>query len=273
MFPDSHAWLLPNTLTALSVPGGVAPQDATMIVAPSAPLDVSPNTAITNWSSAPLTAWPSTPTSFQKREALATLSKRCPLVNEDVILIALEELNFDVDSATDLLLGVDMDDAMSAFLFKVFPQVPRQTIIKRIAECYGRYFEPFSSLVKEFHPYWNTRPLGPPSALALSPPTRYRPDFKSDGYIETEKESTWWSTLANTVRWQVSDPSPDNHTWSTVVAACMLSPVTYSPRLADLAGRLAGPDSTSAISTLVLLPAYTAMIDLAAHDTQRGICI
>src|SRR5258706_16109785 len=52
----------------------------------------------------------------------------------------------------------------------------------------------------------------------------------------------------------------------------MLSPVSYSPRLADLAGRLAGPDCSSALSTLVLLPAYTAMIYLAAHDTQRGIC-
>src|SRR5258706_675644 len=273
MFPDSHAWLLPNTLTALSVPGGVAPQDATMIVAPSAPLDVSPNTAITNWSSAPLTAWPSTPTSFQKREALATLSKRCPLINEDVILIALEELNFDVDSAVDLLLGIDMDDAMSAFLFKVFLQVPRRVVTDRIAACYGRYFKTFSSLVKEFHPYWHPRPLGSPSALSLSTPTSYRPDFKSDGFVESEKESSWWSTLANTVRWQVSDPSPDNHTWSTVVAACMLSPTSYSPRLADLAGKLSGPHCASAISTLVLLPAYTAMIDLAAHDTQQDICI
>src|SRR5258706_223843 len=220
-----------------------------------------------------LTAWPSTPTSFQKREALAALSKRCPLVNEDVILIALEELNFDVDSAADLLLGVDMDDAMSAFLFKVFPQVPRRVVTDRIAACYGRYFETFSSLVKEFHPYWNPRPLGSPSALTLSPPPTYRPDFRSDGPIEAERESSWWSNLANTVRWQVSAPSPDNHTWSTIVAACMLNSTTYSPRLADLAGRLAGPDCAAAIATLVLLPAYTALIDLAAHDAQRGICV
>src|SRR5258706_8816150 len=160
-----------------------------------------------------------------------------------------------------------MDDAMSDFLFKVFPQVPRHVITDRIAACYGRYFETFSSLVKEFHPYWNPRPSGLPSALTLSPPSFYCPDFKSDGLVEAEKESDWWLTLANTVRWQVSAPSPDNHTWSTIVSASMLSPVSYSPRLADLAGRLAGPDRASAFSTLVLLPAYSAMVDLAARET------
>src|SRR5258706_4073683 len=245
----------PNSYIAAPLFSGGFDPDTIMTGAapaiPSAPLvsasdvtvaTISPNTAITNWSSAPITDWPSTPTSFQKREALATLSKRCPLVNEDVILIALEELNFDVDSAADLLLGINMDDAMTAFLVKVFPQVPCQIIIDRIAACYGRYFETFSSLVKEFHPYWNPRPLGLPSALTLSPPTSYCPDFKSDGYVESERESTWWSTLANTVRWQVSDPSPDNHTWSTVVAACMLSLTSYSPPLANLAAKLAGPD-------------------------------
>src|SRR5258706_14290681 len=124
---------------------------------------ISPNTAVTSWSSAPITDWPSTPASFQKREALATLSKRCPLIHEDVLRDALEELNFDVDGATDLLLGVDMDEAMSDFLLKVFPQVHRQVITDRIAACFGRYFETFSSLVKEFHPYWNPRPSGLPS--------------------------------------------------------------------------------------------------------------
>ncbi len=53
----------------------------------------------------------------------------------------------------------------------------------------------------------------------------------------------------------------------------MLSPVSYSPRLADLAGKLIGPDCVSAISTLVLLPAYSAMVDLAAHEAQRSVCI
>src|SRR5258706_7686880 len=278
--PDSliAAPLFSGGIDSDTVMTGAAPAvpGTNLVSASAVPVTtISPNTAVTNWSSAPITDWPSTPTSFQKREALATLSKRCPLVNEDVILIALEELNFDVDSAADLLLGVDMDDAMSAFLVKVFPQVPHLVITDRIAKCYGRYFETFSSLVKEFHPYWDPRPPGLPSALTLSPPapTSYRPDFRSDGLVKSEKESAWWSTLANTVRWQVSDPSPDNHTWSTVVSACMLSPTSYSPRLADLAGRLAGPDCASAISTLVLLPAYTAMIDLAAHDTQQDICI
>ncbi len=36
---------------------------------------ISPNTAVTNWSSAPITDWPSTPSSFQRREVLASLSK------------------------------------------------------------------------------------------------------------------------------------------------------------------------------------------------------
>src|SRR5258706_6294785 len=156
-------------------------------------------------------------------EALAKLFKSCPHVNEDVLLIALEEHNFVVDDATDLLLGVGMDDAMSAFLVKVFPQVPHHVINDRLSHCYGRYFETFTSLVKEFHPYWNPRPLTLPSALSLSPPTTYRPDFTSDGPIEMDKESSWWLTLANTVRWQVSEPSPANHTWTTVVKACILS--------------------------------------------------
>ncbi len=126
-FPDGLAWHLPDSFLAAPLLYG----DSDVIMTPAAVVPIttfSQNTAVSTWSSAPITDWPSTPTSFQKREALATLSKRCPLVNEDVILIALEELNFDVDSAADLLLGVDMDDAMSAFLFKVFPLVPRQVI-------------------------------------------------------------------------------------------------------------------------------------------------
>ena len=99
-----------------------------MVMAPSIPVNISPDTAVTTWSSAPITDWPATPTSFMKREALATLSKRCPRINEDVLLIALEEHNFDEEAASDLLLGVGMDDAMSAFLTKVFPQVPRHVI-------------------------------------------------------------------------------------------------------------------------------------------------
>src|SRR5258706_7457936 len=233
---------------------------------------ISPNTAITNWSSAPISAWPATPTSHRKREALASLSKRCPLINEDVLLIALEEHNFVMDDATDLLLGVGMDDAMSAFLVKVFPQVPRHVITDRLSNCYRRYFETFTSLVKEFHPYWNPRPFALPSALSLSPPAAYRPDFTSDGSTEVDKESAWWSTLANTVRWQVSAPSPDNNTWNTVMKACALSPKSYSPCLADLASKLTSPECESALSTLVLLLAYSMLIDLASHVAYRDIC-
>src|SRR5258706_16260947 len=131
---------LPNSFVATPLLSGG--DDSDMLVAVAGPVTgasvfpaavdpvatISPNTAITNWSSAPITDWPSTPSSFQKREALAALSKCCPLVNEEVLLIALEEHNFVVDDAADLLLGVGMDDAMSAFLVRVFPQVPHHVI-------------------------------------------------------------------------------------------------------------------------------------------------
>src|SRR5258706_15737277 len=123
---------LPNFFAALSLPSGFVPPDTFMDATTSIPLNVSPNTAITNWSSAPITDWPATPTSFQRREALATLSKRCPCINEDVLIIALEEHNFVVEDAADLLLGIDMDDALSAFLVKVFPKVPRAIIDDRV---------------------------------------------------------------------------------------------------------------------------------------------
>ncbi len=236
------------------------------------PPDASQYTAITNWSSAPITDWPATPSSYQKREALATLSLHCPHVNEDVLIIALEEHNFVVEDATNLLLGVGMDDAMSAFLVKVFPKVPRSIIDDRLSNCYGHYFETFVSLVKEFHPYWNPHPHALPSALSLSPPTVYRPDFTSDRSTEMDKESDWWSTLASTVRWQVSAPSPDNNTWTTVMKACMLSPKSYSPHLADLASKLIGPESKDAFSTLMILPAYTTLVDLASNDAYRDVC-
>src|SRR5258706_9277107 len=180
---------LPNFFVAPSFPSVVVPQDPIMGAATSNPLDTSPNTAITNWSSAPITDWPATPTSFQKREALAKLSKCCPHINEDVLIIALEEHNFIVEDATDLLLGIDMDDALSAFLVKVFPKVPRAIIDDRVSNCYGHYLETFTTLVKEFHPYWNPHPHTLPSALSLSPPAAYRPDFTSDGSIEMDKDT------------------------------------------------------------------------------------
>ena len=72
------------------------------------------------------------------REALATLSKRCPHINEDVLIITLEEHNFVVEDAMDLLLGVGMDDAMTAFLVKVFPRVPRSIICGESSGKVGR---------------------------------------------------------------------------------------------------------------------------------------
>src|SRR5258706_13144084 len=101
-----------------------------------------------------------------------------------------------------------MDDALSAFLVKVFPKVPRSIIADRVSTCYGHYLETFTSLVKEFHLYCNPHPHTFPSALSLSPPTVYQPDFAADRSTEMDKESDWWSTLASTVRWQVSAPSP-----------------------------------------------------------------
>ena len=250
----------------------VASTSSLLASSASAPPNASQYMAVTNWSSAPITDWPATPTSHQRREALALLSKRCPHMNEDVLIIALEEHNFIVEDASDLLLGVSMDDALSAFLVKVFPKVPCSIIDDRLSNCYGRYLETFTSLVKEFHPYWNPHPLALPSALSLSPPTVYRPDFTSDGSTEMDKESDWWSTLASTVRWQVSAPSPDNNTWTTIVKACMLSPKSYSPHLADLASRLIGPESEDAFSALMILPAYTALVDLASNVAYRDIC-
>src|SRR5258706_1271012 len=146
--------MLPDFFTAQTLPSGGGIHDMVVDVAdPVATtsmhaasithnlFDFSPNMDVVNWSSAPITDWPATPSSFQKREALATLSKRCPHVNEDVLIIALEEHNFVVEDATDLLLGVGMDDAMSAFLVKVFLGVPHSILEDRVSKGYGCYFE------------------------------------------------------------------------------------------------------------------------------------
>src|SRR5258706_926639 len=275
--------VIPKLLTAPSLPTGGVHHDTimdaanpvastSMVPASVDPIGVSPNTAVTNWSSTPISNWPATPTSFQMREALAKLSKRCPHINEDVLIVALEEHNFIMEDATDLLLGVSMDDALTAFLVKVFPCVPRAVIDNRVSSCYRRYFKTFASLVKEFHPYWNPHPHTLPSALSLSPPAAYRPDFAADGSTEMDKESDWWSTLASTVRWQVSAPPPENNTWITVVKACMLSPKSYSPRLADLTSKLISPEGRDAFSALMILPAYTALVDLASNVAYRDVC-
>ena len=52
----------------------------------------------------------------------------------------------------------------------------------------------------------------------------------------------------------------------------MLSPTSYSPRLADLASKLIGPDGESAFSTLMILLAYTTLVDLASNAAYRDIC-
>ena len=236
--------------------------------------DISPETVLTAWSSAPITDWPATPTSYTRREALLKLSKLCPKVNEDILLLALEEHDFVVNDTAELLTGVGSDDAMTSFLVKVFPGVPKQTIDEEVAKCYRRYMEVFSKMVMKYHSYWKPHPDPTTSALSLSPPTRYRPDFQADGYEEEKKESEWWQTLTDTVRWQVTPPIPNNDTWTTVVSASHLTQKSYSPRLAGLVGSLAGPDSTQALDALKVLPAYSDMINLASSASHwRDMCL
>ena len=231
----------------IAPPPEIASSDALMTDAPASAKDehndISPETVLTAWSSTPITNWPATPTSYTRREALLKLSKLCLKINEDILLLALEEHDFVVSDAADLLTGVGSDDAMTSFLVKVFPGVTRQTIDEEVANCYRRYMETFLMMVMKYHSYWKPHPDLTTSALSLSPPPRYRPDFQADGHEEEKKESDWWRTLADTVRWQVTPPIPNNDTWSTIVSACYLTQKSYSPRLAGLIGSLAGPDS------------------------------
>ena len=269
-FPTDPALMVP--------PPEVVNNDTLMTDAP-APTgdgneDISPETAITTWSSAPITDWPATPTSYTRHEALLRLSKLCPKVNEDILLLALEEHDFDVNDATELLTSVGSDDAVTSFLVKVFPGVPRPTIDEEVTSSYRKYMEVFSKMVMEYHSYWKPHPDPTTSALSLSPPTRYRPDFRADGHEEEEKESGWWRTLADTVCWQVTPPVPNNDTWTTIISACHLTQKSYSPRLAGLVGGLAGPDSSRALDALKVLPAYSAMIDLASSASHwRVVCL
>ena len=236
--------------------------------------NISPETILTAWSSTPITDWPATPTSYMRREALLKLSKLCPKINEDILLLALEEHDFIVNDAAELLTSVGSDDAMTSFLVKVFPRVPKPTIDDEVAKCYGRYLEVFSKMVMRYHSYWKPHPDPTTSALSLSPPARYRPDFRADGHEEEVKESEWWRTLADTVRWQVTPPVPNNDTWSMIVSACHLTQKSYSPRLAGLIGSLSGPDSTQALDALKVLPAYSEMIDLASSASHwRDVCL
>ena len=198
----------------------------------------------------------------------------CLKINEDILLLALEEHNFIVSDAAELLTGVGSDDAVTSFLVKVFPGVPRQTIDEEVATSYRRYMEVFSTMVMKYHSYWKPHPDPTTSALSLSPPAHYRPDFQADGYKEEKRETEWWRTLADTVRWQVTPPVQNNDTWTTVVSACHLTQKSYSPRLAGLVGGLAGPDSTQALDALKVLPAYSDMIDLASSASHwRDVCL
>ena len=236
-------------------------------------MNVSPDTAITNWSSAPVTDWPATPTSYAKREALAAISKVFPRTNEDILLLALEEHDFNVNDAVDLLAGTGMDNSMMTFLVRVFPGVKRSIIDQEIADCYGKYLNVFSRMVMKYHAYWKPHPDPTTSALSLTPPSKYRPDFLADGPEEEAVEASWWKTLADTVRWQVQPPPPDELTWRTIVSACHLTHKSWSPRLAGMVSNLSGPDHARALSGLNTLPAYSLMVDLASNDSHRALCL
>ena len=235
--------------------------------------NISPDTAVTNWSSAPVTDWPATPTSYARRDALTRISKIFPRSNEDILLLALEEHDFNVDDAVDLLAGTGMDDSMTTFLVRVFPGVNRSVIDQEISDCYGRYLHVFSRMVMKYHAYWKPHPDPTTSALSLSPPAKYRPDFLADGSEEEAVEAAWWKTLADTVRWQVQPPPPDELTWRTIVSACHLTHKSWSPRLAGMVDNLSGPDHARAMSGLNTLPAYSLMVDLASNDSHRALCL
>ena len=236
-------------------------------------MNISPDTAVTNWSSAPVTDWPATPTSYAKREALLAISKICPKINEVILLLALEEHDFSVNDAVDLLTGTGMDDSMTTFLVRVFPGVRREIIDQEIADCYGKYLNVFSRMVMKYHTYWKPHPDPATSALSLSPPARYRPDFLADGAEEEAIEAAWWRTLADTIRWQVQPPPPDELTWRTIVSACHLTHRSWSPRLAGVVNNLSGPGHEKALSALKVLPAYSLMVDLATNDSHRALCL
>ena len=183
-------------------------------------------------------------------------------------MLALEEHDFNVNDALDLLTGAGMDDSMVTFLVRVFPGVHRSVIDKEIADCYGKYWSVFSRMVMKYHTYWRPHPDPTTSALSLTPPTKYRPDFIADGPEEEAVEAAWWKSLADTVRWQVQPPPPDELTWRTVVSACHLTHKSWSPRLAGMVRNLSSPDHAKALSGLNVLPAYSLMVDLASNETH-----
>ena len=222
---------------------------------------ISPSQDLANASSAPITDWPGTPSTSTKRDALASFVKSFPGVNEDVLLLILEEFNYDCTLAWGTInLTADYSAAIDS-LCNAFPHVPRSTINDAWSERPGQYINVFHSLVLEHHPLWH--PKAPKaSALSLSPPTA-PPVFIADGHIEVKKEADWWKTLVNTARWQVTDPEPDPNTWRIISDACRITERSYSPRLASLIEGLISDAWKSPLAELSILPAYAALCDLA----------
>lgn len=257
-------------LTWLTVPSVPAPPTASSSSAPIA--NISPDTAVTAWSSAQISNWPDTPMSFSKKTALSTLTRKFLLVNEDILLIALEQHNYILQDTIDTLLGLGPTSKLMTFLSQTFPDVPCTVITDCACNNAGHALATFSSPVREFHANWQPIPTCSSGILSLSPPVAYQPNFIADRYLKVEKESDWWVTTANTIRWQVPDPSPNNDTWNTIQKACQPDHRMYSPCLADMVQCLIGPEEHYAFSVLSILPSYTLLTNLAANDTYHNTC-
>ena len=232
---------------------------------------ISPSQDIANSSSAPITDWPGTPSTSTKREALASFVKSFPDINEDILLLILEEFNYDSTLAWDTIILPANRDAAIDSLYDAFPHVPRSVVNTAWSERPGQYINVFHSLVLVHHPLW--RPRTPvTSALTLSPPPAAPPVFIADGYIEVEKETDWWKSLVNTARWQVTDPEPDSNTWRMVSDACRITERSYSPRLASLVTELLSDAWKGPLAELSILPAYAVLCDLAGDVMLRVHC-
>ena len=232
---------------------------------------ISPSQDLANSSSAPVTDWPSTPPIDKKRAALSSFAKRFRNTNEDVLLLILEEFGYNEVLAYDtIVLPVNRDAAIDS-LYDAFPHVPKPVINNAWSDRPGQYYKVFYSLVLEYHPLWRPEPPRQ-SALTLSPPAAAPPVFIADGYAEIEKESDWWRSLVNTVRWQALDPEPDNNTWRMVSSACQLTQTSFSPRLTTYVEELLSDNWKSALAELSVLQAYSALCDLAGTVQLREHC-
>ena len=232
---------------------------------------VSPSQDLANSSSAPITDWPGTPSISTKREALASFVKCFPGVNEDILILILEEFNYDNTLAWDtIILPANRNSALDS-LFDAFPHVSKSVVKDAWSERPGQYINVFYSLVLAHHPLW--RPTAPKtSALSLSPPPAATPTFIAEGTFEQEKEADWWKSLVNTARWQVTDPEPDSNTWRMVSDACRITDRSYSPRLASRVGDLLSDGWKAPLLELSILPAYSSLCDLAGDVMLRVHC-